>query len=305
MKVLGFGDNIIDRFVDRGILFPGGNCVNFSVFARQLGADAAYLGVFGSDDYGQLLREAITHEGVDLGRSVTRRGESGITDITVQNGERVFGQDNGGGITVTAPIILDDGLIRYIADFDLVHSSVYSALESQLPLLRDLDTLVSFDLSSENEYRDAAYLDLVCPHADLVLVSASDLSVEETEILLVRAVNAGSRLALATRGTDGAILWNGTEFVRGTAVAVAQDEIADTMGCGDAFLTAFVVTLLTLGWSRDHLPSTAGQSESLAAGAEFAARQCLTAGAFGHGTPYEGTADDTILGLEHSLTADG
>ena len=37
ISVLGLGDNVIDRFVDRGVFYPGGNGINFAVFARQLG----------------------------------------------------------------------------------------------------------------------------------------------------------------------------------------------------------------------------------------------------------------------------
>jgi len=49
VKILGLGDNIIDRFVDRGIDYPGGNAVNVAVYARRLGAESGYLGVFGDD----------------------------------------------------------------------------------------------------------------------------------------------------------------------------------------------------------------------------------------------------------------
>jgi sugar/nucleoside kinase (ribokinase family) len=170
VKILGFGDNIIDRFVDRGLIYPGGNCVNVAVFARQLGADAAYLGVFGSDGYARLMREALTAEGIALDRSIVREGPSGLSDLTVEDGERVFGGWNGGGVTVDRPIVLDEELVRYASGFDLVHSSVYSAAEDELPKLRSGDALVSYDFSSEDIFRGAEYLDRVCPFVDLALV---------------------------------------------------------------------------------------------------------------------------------------
>ena len=137
MKVLGFGDNIVDRFVDRGIAYPGGNSVNFAVFARQLGVDASYLGVFGSDAAGTFLRDAVSDQGVDISRSVVRQGPSGVSTLTVVDGDRVFGGWNGGGVTVGQPLELDAELLSYAASFDLVHTSVYSATESQLPALRE------------------------------------------------------------------------------------------------------------------------------------------------------------------------
>ncbi|WGW12380.1 PfkB family carbohydrate kinase [Saxibacter everestensis] len=290
MKVLGFGDNIIDWFVDRSIVYPGGNSVNFAVFARQLGVEASYLGVFGSDAGGAFLRQSISSEGVDLSHSAVRAGKSGVSTLTVIDGERTFGGWNGGGVTVSKPLQLDDELLAYVADFDLVHSSVYSRSEPELPKLRKTRTLVSFDLSSEDEFRSADYLDRVVPFADLVLFSCSDLSPAQTRSLLTDGVARGAGLALGTRGTKGAIAYDGRCFVEGVAQPLEDPSlIVDTMGCGDAFLTAFAVTLLRTGWSRRKPPSADAISAALRGGAGFAASQCLVEGAFGHGT------DDSLV----------
>lgn len=282
MKILGFGDNIIDRFVDRGLIYPGGNCVNVAVFARQLGAEAAYLGVFGSDGYGGLMREALTAEGIWIDRSIVRAGPSGISNLTVDDGERVFGGWNGGGVTVEEPVVLDEELLRYASGFDLVHSSVYSAAEDELPKLRAGSALVSYDLSSEDVYRTAGYLDRVCPAVDLALVSCSHLGEAETRSLLRELVERGAGLALATRGTDGAIVYDGRSYVAAPAERIVDPStIVDTMGCGDAFMAAFTVSLLGAGWSRTSAPSADALLGALHAGADFAARQCFVDGAFG------------------------
>ena len=251
MRILGFGDNIVDRFLDRGLDYPGGNCVNVAVFARRLGADAGYLGVLGDDYAGAYLQASIAPEGVDVSRSRVRDGESGISTLRVEEGERTFLGWNGGGVTVRSPLELDDDLLDYVAGFDLVHSSVYSRSEPELPKLAGGRALVSFDLSSEDEFRSPAYLDRICPSADLVLLSCSHLSVDETRALLADAVARGASVALGTRGTDGAIVTDGRVTIDGDAHLVADPAtIVDTMGCGDAFLAGFVVSLLGEGWSR-------------------------------------------------------
>ncbi len=285
MRILGFGDNIFDHFVDRETVYPGGNCVNVAVFARALGADAAYLGVFGSDGYGELMRAALAAEGVDYDRSVVRAGASGISLNTVEDGDRVFGDWNGGGVTVAEPLVLDDGLVAYASEFDLVHSSVYSGSEAELPKLASGGALLSYDLSSEDGFRSPGYLDRVCPFLDLALVSGSHLSDQESRDLLRDIVARGATLALATRGTLGAMVYDGRVFVEAPAEIIDDpSQIVDTMGCGDAYLAAFVVTLLDAGWSRSAQPSPSVLQDALAAGAVFAAKQCFTAGAFGHGT---------------------
>jgi len=284
MKVLGFGDNIVDRFVDRGIAYPGGNSVNFAVFARQLGVDASYLGVFGSDVAGTFLRDAVSDQGVDISRSVVREGPSGVSTLTVVDGDRVFGGWNGGGVTVGQPLELDAELLSYAASFDLVHTSVYSATESQLPALRETSALVSIDLSSEDEFRSPEYLDRVAPFADLVLLSCSHLTLRQTRAVLADAVDRGAGLAVGTRGIRGAIVFDGRDHVTAPAQPVDDPStIVDTMGCGDAFITAFAVSLLTSGWTRSRRPWVGALDTALRDGAGFAARQCLVEGAFGHG----------------------
>lgn len=291
MRILGFGDNIIDRFLDRGLEYPGGNCVNVAVFARRLGAHAGYLGVFGDDDAGDFLRTAIEGEGVDLSRSVVREGESGVSNLRVEDGERVFLGWNGGGVTTRLPLRLDAELLAYVSDFDLVHSSVYSGSEIELPMLAHGKTLVSFDLSSEDHFRTAEYLERICPWSDLVLLSCSHLDAAETRSLLTEAVARGATLALATRGTDGAIVTDGNVTVEAPAHLVADPAtIVDTMGCGDAFVTGFVISLLGSGWSRRAQPSEDTLRAALVDGADAAYAQCFVEGAFARSRPWSTSA---------------
>ena len=292
MRVLGFGDNIVDRFVDRGLDYPGGNCVNVAVFAQRLGAFAGYLGVFGSDDAGEFLRTAIVAEGVDLSHSVTRDGESGVSTLRVDDGERIFLGWNGGGVTTESPLRLDADLLAYVSDFDVVHSSVYSGSEIELPLLTDGKTLVSFDLSSEDHYRTPAYLDSICRWTDLVLLSCSHLTATETKVLLADAIARGASLALATRGTEGAIVTDGRVTIESPAHLVEDPTtIIDTMGCGDAFLAGFLVSLLGAGWSRSSPPTAHHLRTALAAGADAAYAQCFVEGAFARSRPWPSSAD--------------
>ncbi|GAA3708989.1 fructoselysine 6-kinase [Zhihengliuella alba] len=286
MRLLGFGDNIVDRFLDRGLDYPGGNAVNVAVYARRAGAHAEYLGVFGDDELGGFLRRAIEDAGVRTQRSVVRAGESGVSSLRVIDGDRVFQGWNGGGVTVRHPVDLEDGREEYAASFDVVHSSVYSGTEAELARLRRHDVLVSFDLSSEPDFRTPEYLDRIGPSADLVLLSCAGLEEDEAFALLDDAVRRGAGLALGTRGTDGALVTDGSLRAAAPAQLVPEGTpVVDTMGCGDAFLAGFLVELHGTGWRRGRPPGASGLRAGLEAGAWAARDQCLVEGAFARGRP--------------------
>ena len=59
MKIAGIGDNVIDRYINRGVIFPGGNAVNVAAHAAKLGAGAAYVGSIGADREGRIVKEAL------------------------------------------------------------------------------------------------------------------------------------------------------------------------------------------------------------------------------------------------------
>ncbi|MEU1787638.1 PfkB family carbohydrate kinase [Streptomyces sparsogenes] len=285
MNVLGFGDNTIDRFVDRGTDYPGGNCVNVAVYAHRLGLDAAYLGVFGDDDLGTSLRTAVAAQGVATDRSVVRHGETSVSTLHVRDGDRVFLGYEPGGEAVREPLALTPDLLAYAASFTLVHSSVYSHTEAELAPLAAAGPLVSFDFSDEEEFRTPAYLDRVCPHVDLALLSCSHLDEAATRALLAEAVRRGAGMALATRGLNGAIAYDGRTTAAAPARAADPGSLSDTMGCGDAFLAGFVVSLLHHGWSRGVSLPPEALGRALHQGARAAYQQCFVEAAFGCGWP--------------------
>lgn len=287
VRVAGFGDNIVDRFIDRQVMYPGGNCVNFAVHCRQLGVESAYLGVFGDDDHGHFVHEVLDSLGIDLRRCLFRDGPNGVTNIEVVDGERLFRSWNEGGVTASAPFRLTPEDIGYLGGFDLVHSSVFSASVSELPALRTTGALVSYDFSDDPAHRTEEYLGAVVPHLDLALASFAGADEAEVDEEVRRIAAHGSPLVLATRGPHGATLFDGEGFHRVGATGTDPARFKDTMGCGDSFLAAFTLSLLRSGWSRAHPPSSGDIRLALADGSRYAALQCYVEGAFAHGRRFD------------------
>lgn len=284
VRILGFGDNIVDRLVDRGVEYPGGNAVNVAVFAHQLGAEAAYLGVFGDDDSGTFVRTALQDCGVDTSRCSVRSGPNGVTEVATVGGERTFLGWNQGGVTLSDPVHLSLEDLSYADSFDLVHSSVYSGTVTELPLLAGTRALRSYDFSSEPEFHTPEYLASVAPWLDLALISCAGLSREQVWSRLRQLASYGPSLVVGTQGEAGAVLFDGSSFYYSESVPV-PGELVDTVGCGDAYLSALVVELLRSGWSRTVPPNAVAIHRSMREAARFAARQCTVDGAFGHGRP--------------------
>ena len=45
VKILGFGDNVVDQYEHIKTMYPGGNCVNLCAYAMMFGVEkSAYMG---------------------------------------------------------------------------------------------------------------------------------------------------------------------------------------------------------------------------------------------------------------------
>ncbi|HML38592.1 MAG TPA: PfkB family carbohydrate kinase, partial [Bacillota bacterium] len=306
MKVVGFGDNVVDRYVNKQIFFPGGNCVNFSVYAGKVGVPSAYLGMFGDDREARVIQSALAELGVDL--SMCRTEADTVTercDVNLVDGDRVFAGDDERE-NIHGPLVLTEKDLAYLSEFDLIHSGCYAGEEEELKKLAPLGRLVSFDFSAEDEYRSDEYLGNVCPYVDFALFSCEKMTRKEIEALHEKVHGLGTQYVMATMGVKGQILYDGKNFYDGHVETL---EPVDTMGAGDSFFTAFLMTLLKEGWSKGTQLNQASIEKAFRFAAGFSAETCLVSGAFGFSESY-GDADiilrsSCIFTAEKDGTTDG
>ena len=277
VKVLGVGDNVVDRYLNLGLMFPGGNALNVAVFAGMNNARAGYLGKFGNDEPARHIQSVLSEIGIDTSHCRYFEGENGYADVNLLDGDRIFINSNKGGVAKKTPWnfnILDS---EYLKSFDLIHSSLNSYIEKDLKFIRANSKLVSFDFSCR--WNDD-YLAQVCPSIDFAFFSASHLTIEKMENEMLKAREAGCSIVCSTRGEDGAYALVGRKrfvFVKAKVV-----KPIDTMGAGDAWIASFLVNYL-----MD--PSTDDQKikNNMIAAADFSSVICKTYGAFGYGMPFE------------------
>lgn len=280
VNALGFGDNVVDKYEHIKTMYPGGNCVNFAVYAQMFGAErSAYMGYFGNDAEAEHVIRTLAEIGIETVKCKQLEGENGCARATLVDGDRVFLGSNEGGIRGETPFVLDRFDMEYIRQFDFVHSGNYCFTEAELPKIQAAGVPVSFDFSDDSTEE---YYQKVAPVVDYAFCSF-DGTDEEAREHLKKVVSYGPKLAVASRGADGCILYDGTEFYVQKAAPI--ENVVDTMGAGDSLITSFMVGYM------DHLKKgvTGPQAirESLEEAAKFAAKICGISGAFGYGKVYE------------------
>ena len=279
MKVIGIGDNVVDDYVHIRTMFPGGNALNFSVYASMLGCESAYLGVLGNDVAAGHVQRTLAEIGVDTSHCCCADGPNGRATLTIEHGERVFVSSNEGGVSKSVPMefIFDD--LDYLQTFSIMHTSAYSYLDDHLARMQALKPLVSYDFSDDF---DAEYALTLCRYVDIGFFSCAEWAEEATMDLLEKAVSRGCTLAVATRGPHEAILFDGQSWFRQIPRTVTP---TDTLGAGDAFITGFLVSYVGGKGDTSARPAMLIES-SLERAASFAAEICQMQGAFGHGLRY-------------------
>ena len=123
IRVLGLGDNVCDVYLHTGIMYPGGQALNFAVYAASLGAQADYMGVFGSDAVAAHVKAVLDRKQIGRSHCRTFEGENGYARVTLKDGDRTFRGSNRGGVLQTHPIFLDAEDLSYDAGFDVIYTT--------------------------------------------------------------------------------------------------------------------------------------------------------------------------------------
>ena len=267
--LLAVGDNVVDRYPDLGVFYPGGNAVNVAVHGRRCGASTAYIGALGSDLAGRTVLDALVAEGVDTSMLKMVEGANAHAEVRVVDGNRIF-EHGDPGVSRFRLTAADYGAV---AAATVVHTGECSMVEDQLAELSAAAPRLSFDFSERP-------LDYIAEHAPFVDVAIRSLpsvtdqaddAIDEAidQARLIQAL--GPRLVAVTMGAGGAVVLDGERVVHAPAPPTA---VVDTLGAGDAFIARLLTGLI-----RDEPLSTL-----VGAATAYASQTCTTFGAFGYET---------------------
>ncbi len=266
MKLICIGDNVVDCYLDEKVYYPGGNAVNVAVNAKKDGAErVGYIGVFGDDEEAENIIRDMHEEGVETTRSRKVYAPSAHPGVRLIDGDRVFvkGKRDTCQHLFSIKIVEED--ISLIKEYDLIHTSCYSNLENELETLSSLLD-VAFDYSDR---MDDEYLSRTLKYVKYAFFSASSLSDDEAHEFLKHAHCLGGSVIGLTRGSRGAVFYDGKDFYSQPVKFVPP---VDTMGAGDSFIAGFLVKMAD-GYSM---------KDALDYAADVSAATCLVHGAWGH-----------------------
>lgn len=287
LKVLGLGDNVCDKYLNSGYMYPGGQALNFAVYSKLLGADASYLGVFGTDHVAKHIISTLDELGIERSRCRQYEGENGYAVVNLIDGDRVFVTSNKGGVAKEHPIVLNSEDKLYLSGFDLIHTSNNSHFDSQLAFASQLGIPISYDFSYQ--WKDAERTADICKYIDFAFISCATLSLEDIQAVCQRLYKQGCDTVIATCGSRGAILYDGILFFSQPPKLV---KAIDTLGAGDSFATAFLLSFMEA--KKSHPKRIVSDKDfyneviktALQKAASFAAKTCMENGAFGKGKKF-------------------
>ena len=268
-SLVAVGDNVVYRYVDRGVMYPGGNAVNVAVHARRCGARSADVGAVGTDAAGRAVLDALVAEGVDTRLVRVVDGANAYAEVRVVEGNRVFGHGDPGVSRVT----LTQADLAAVAAADITHTGECSMVEDQLADLALAARRLSFDFSE----RPWPYVEKYARHAQVAIRSCPGATPEEAAEEAKRLQELGPSFVAVTIGAEGAVLLD-----RG-GLAYARPEpapVVDTLGAGDAFIARLLLGVA----AEEDLQHLAQEATA------YATSTCASFGAFGYETAIEATS---------------
>jgi len=262
-RFVAVGDNCADVYLPPvNETFVGGNAVNVSVYVKRCGLQASYVGAVGTDRFGTIITAALRAEGVDVTHVKVIPGSSGITEVRLEHGERIFVREDMG---VQRQFKLDEQTLQFIASHQFVYTTYYGGMEGYLGEFKRRGLTVGYD------YSDLYTEELLCrtlQHVDWAFFSMSSLAQAEVEATLRTLQRRGPQFVVATMGKRGSAAFDGKRLYYQPAVAV--EKVVDTLGAGDAFIGTLI----------GHLLKGRSLEQAMRVAAKVAAKACTHLGAW-------------------------
>mgnify|MGYP005848180071 CR=1 FL=1 len=228
---------------------PGGAPANVAVAAARLGAQSAFIGKVGDEDFGRFLAGVLKQEGVNIeGMRFDPEARTTMAFLAmpdVNSYDIVFYRNPGADTRLRAEeldrALLQSAKVFHFGSLSLIEEPSRSATLAAVEIAKAAGALISFDVNYRAKLwsREAAYARVMAtlPHVDLLKINEGELALltdsarpeESAKTLLAY----GPRLIVVTLGPGGSYFQTaeGGDYVPAFTV-----DTVDATGCGDAFI---------------------------------------------------------------------
>ncbi len=202
MKLAAVGSNCVDFYqnVEGGKAYPGGG-----VYTVRLGGEASYIGPVGNDDFGALMRRAVAEKGVDVSHLSVREGKTAVTQVSLIDGERVFGDYDEG---VLSDYVLSEDDLSFICTHDMVICDLWGKVEGQFCELKRRGMQTAFDCATRPEDEAAQ---TAMPFTDVLFFSSDGGDTGALRAALTESASTASASSPAKSSS--------TRWARATAIS--------------------------------------------------------------------------------------
>ena len=307
-RLISVGEALIDFIPgDDGRFQPlcGGAPFNVALTMARLEAPSVFLSNVSSDMFGDKICAELANDGVDLSLVQRVSDPSTLAFVKLEKGADpqyafFFNQAADRSLTAdTLPSLPADTSALHLSlgaitlEVEPVSSAFYRLFsEKRASIFSSFDPNIRGKMIPDG----AAYRQLLLhrwvPLFDLIKVSDADLAFlygQHEEALDIDAIadewlsasNGGLSLLLVTRGAKGTVAYRPNRSGKVVEVALGPVEVQDTVGAGDSFQGAFLVSLRSKGkLEKGELAkmSDADVEDSLRFAARVAAVTCTRAG---------------------------
>ena len=279
--VVGLGDNVVDYYQNQNVKYPGGNAVNFSVFAPKQLVDSYYVGSLAKDDDGELILNSLKDENVNTSFCNRINAKTEKTFVNIVDGDRQFIDSIRGARQL--PSLDEPDLMKILDSALVVYSACHANSENVIAKLHQRGIIIAYDFSEMAKYHTTEYLNQVAKNVDIAQFSLSEAKADDMERILTQCMRLNTVFVLFTNGGEPPLLFDCNQRKKYVGQVQYDPEPIDTMGAGDTFFANLVVYLLTKAKDLKNI-SEEDINESLTKAALAAAKTIRQKGSFGHGT---------------------
>ena len=227
--------------------FHGGSAANVAVGVSRLGYSSGFVGIVGTDRFGDMLIEELETEGVDISHLKRVVGSSGLVYAAVNpNGDRTLYSSKGASSNFDRSIIPVD----YIKECKILHltsiiaDKAIDALGFASSIAHDTNAKTIFDPGLIFAEKGVDALSGILKNSYIVLPS----QVEAYMLTGLKGKDAGRKLleygpeaVIITQGEKGCLFITRDSTRKISAV---KSEAVDTTGAGDSFAAGLISALL-------------------------------------------------------------